>query len=73
VNQLRYESNIRRERLNDLRMKEYQINQKKIKQNVSPYKVLEEKRLKMMDVTRTDYLKKVAVNHENADANLQKM
>ena len=40
---------------------------------MSPAKFIEERRQKMIDQTRNDYLKKVAINHDQADSNLEQM
>ena len=45
-------------------MKEYTELMTRIKAQVSPAKFLEERRQKMIDQTRNEYLKKVAINHD---------
>lgn len=54
-------------------MKEHSLIYSKIKSQVSPTKALEEKKQKFIDQVRTEYIKRVAMNHEQADKNLEQM
>ena len=64
---------MRKDQIHDIRYKERQAVIKRIKEAISPGKLLEDRKQRIIDQTRNEYLKRVVMNHDEAERNLEKM